>query len=403
MEPLQRRHPMPGRKEIAKRRITAKELFEMGHKIPDIADMLRVAKETIDRDLFIIRDEKENKPAPKRSLLARSIVIILAEREEELDLRKALGRWRPLAQLPAQAKTIELVLGELRVGTDLPKKYQRIINDIFGDYYRPAEDMVILRKLPEILHYVCQETIPETENELIAAYVRQYKTAIRRFTGDIALPWCPAVIIYEIDEAIASLKPLQRHAINLRYGEKMTFRAIGKEMGYRSGQRARQIIERAFITLRHRIKIREIMPEVDTLRSEIKRLNDLLGKQERFSKFQALQLKSLRDGQWPSEAEIAEYTPHFKELFTSLDELELSCRSANCLQNANLRLVGELAQTTEEELLKTKNFGRKSLREIKEILAEMGLSLGMNGPEIDVFNDRLNRESASQRHGNEVR
>ena len=64
-------------------------------------------------------------------------------------------------------------------------------------------------------------------------------------------------------------------------------------------------------------------------------------------------------------------------LLKKVDELELSVRSANCLQNANIRYIGELVQRTESEMLKTKNFGRKSLKEIKEILAEMGLSLGM--------------------------
>ncbi len=66
-----------------------------------------------------------------------------------------------------------------------------------------------------------------------------------------------------------------------------------------------------------------------------------------------------------------------ENLFRSVDELELSVRSANCLQNADLRYIGELVQKTEAEMLKTKNFGRKSLNEIKELLAEMGLSLGM--------------------------
>lgn len=66
-----------------------------------------------------------------------------------------------------------------------------------------------------------------------------------------------------------------------------------------------------------------------------------------------------------------------ENLYRSVDELELSVRSANCLQNANIKLIGELVQRTEAEMLKTKNFGRKSLREIKEILATMGLSLGM--------------------------
>jgi len=69
--------------------------------------------------------------------------------------------------------------------------------------------------------------------------------------------------------------------------------------------------------------------------------------------------------------------PMNEHLFRSVDELELSVRSANCLQNANIQLIGELVQRTEQDMLKTKNFGRKSLKEIKEILGTMGLSLGM--------------------------
>ncbi|HUT54052.1 MAG TPA: DNA-directed RNA polymerase subunit alpha [bacterium] len=64
-------------------------------------------------------------------------------------------------------------------------------------------------------------------------------------------------------------------------------------------------------------------------------------------------------------------------LYRSVDELELSVRAANCLKNANIRLIGELVQKSEPEMLKTKNFGRKSLNEIKEVLGLMGLSLGM--------------------------
>lgn len=66
-----------------------------------------------------------------------------------------------------------------------------------------------------------------------------------------------------------------------------------------------------------------------------------------------------------------------ENLFRSVDDLELSVRSANCLKNANIRFIGELVVRSEAEMLKTKNFGRKSLNEIKEILGEMGLGLGM--------------------------
>jgi len=88
---------------------------------------------------------------------------------------------------------------------------------------------------------------------------------------------------------------------------------------------------------------------------------------------------NFEEGSEPAhEAPVSEEQAKLNEnLWKSVDELELSVRSANCLQNANIRYIGELVQKTESEMLKTKNFGRKSLKEIKEILAEMGLSLGM--------------------------
>jgi DNA-directed RNA polymerase subunit alpha len=65
------------------------------------------------------------------------------------------------------------------------------------------------------------------------------------------------------------------------------------------------------------------------------------------------------------------------QLNRSVEELELSVRSYNCLKNAGIQTIGELVQKTESEMLRTKNFGRKSLNEIKEILQAMGLALGM--------------------------
>ena len=83
-------------------------------------------------------------------------------------------------------------------------------------------------------------------------------------------------------------------------------------------------------------------------------------------------------------------------LYRSVDELELSVRSANCLRTAGIKLIGELVQKTEQELLKTKNFGRKSLNEIKEILASMGLSLGM---QLENFPDPKMMEKLKKERG----
>ncbi len=87
--------------------------------------------------------------------------------------------------------------------------------------------------------------------------------------------------------------------------------------------------------------------------------------------------------------------PINERLFLSVEELkDLSVRSANCLQNADIQLIGELVQRTESEMLKTKNFGRKSLREIKEKLGELGLSLGMK---VEGWPEMLDRWKAGQK------
>ena len=74
---------------------------------------------------------------------------------------------------------------------------------------------------------------------------------------------------------------------------------------------------------------------------------------------------------------VEEELPFNKNLLRKVDELELSVRSANCLKNDNIIYIGDLVQKTEAEMLRTPNFGRKSLNEIKEVLSQMGLHLGM--------------------------
>ncbi len=86
------------------------------------------------------------------------------------------------------------------------------------------------------------------------------------------------------------------------------------------------------------------------------------------------------------EEEIEE-EPLNENLYRSVSELELSVRSINCLQNAKIEAIGDLVQKSEQEMLKTKNFGRKSLNEIKVILTDMGLSLGTELENFDPMNN----------------
>jgi len=86
---------------------------------------------------------------------------------------------------------------------------------------------------------------------------------------------------------------------------------------------------------------------------------------------------NFQDEPRPEQRDDGPSIPLNDHLFKSVDELEFSVRSQNCLQNADIKYIGELVQKSEQEMLKTKNFGHKSLNEIKEILREMGLELGM--------------------------
>jgi len=95
------------------------------------------------------------------------------------------------------------------------------------------------------------------------------------------------------------------------------------------------------------------------------------------------QLQTFINFEEPSEhvaEERASELPFNKNLLRKVDELELSVRSANCLRNDNIIYIGDLVQKTETEMLRTPNFGRKSLNEIKEVLSQMGLHLGMEIP-----------------------
>jgi DNA-directed RNA polymerase subunit alpha len=89
---------------------------------------------------------------------------------------------------------------------------------------------------------------------------------------------------------------------------------------------------------------------------------------------------NFEEPQQASEEEKSEEPAFNKNLLRKVEELELSVRSANCLKNDNIIYIGDLVQKTEAEMLRTPNFGRKSLNEIKEVLAQMGLHLGMEIP-----------------------
>ncbi len=108
------------------------------------------------------------------------------------------------------------------------------------------------------------------------------------------------------------------------------------------------------------------------------RPDDVLGFAAKILKDHLSLFINFEEAEQPVEKKQAVDEEFNNNLLKNVRELELSVRAANCLKNASIRTIGDLVQRSESEMLRTKNFGRKSLNEIKEILHEMGLSLGMD-------------------------
>ncbi len=197
------------------------------------------------------------------------------------------------------------------------------------------------------------------------------------------------------NDQVEVLNPEQHIATLGKDGKFVAELVISYDRGYREANEIKKDLPVGFIT-------------VDAIHSPIRRVNFNVSAARvgQRTDYDALTLEVWTDGSLKPEESVALASKIMKEqlqifmtfdetmepaeekrdssspllndnLFRSVDDLELSVRSANCLKNANIRYIGELVVRSEAEMLKTKNFGRKSLNEIKEILSEMGLGLGM--------------------------
>lgn len=199
----------------------------------------------------------------------------------------------------------------------------------------------------------------------------------------------------QVNDQVEILNPDQHIATLGKDGKFEAELIVSYERGYREASEVRKDLAIGFIA-------------VDAIHSPIRRVNFNVSAARvgQRTDYDALSLEVWTDGSLKPEEAVALGSKILKEqlqvfvtfdeniepeveheevlstqlndnLFRSVDDLELSVRSANCLKNANIRYIGELVCKSEAEMLKTKNFGRKSLNEIKEILTTMGLGLGM--------------------------
>jgi DNA-directed RNA polymerase subunit alpha len=174
---------------------------------------------------------------------------------------------------------------------------------------------------------------------------RGYVSADKNFDEDLGIGWIP------VDSVHSPVKKVNYFVEQARVGQATDYEKLTLEVWTNGAVSPRDAVGLAAKLMKDHLQIFINLEEED---------DDEIG-----------------EPSTPVEVSDEEKGALYERLNKSVDEMELSVRSYNCLKNANIRTIGELVQKTEVEMLKTKNFGRKSLNEIKEILASMGLSLGM--------------------------
>jgi len=171
---------------------------------------------------------------------------------------------------------------------------------------------------------------------------RGYVAADKNFDEDLSIGWIP------VDAVHSPIKKVNYFVENARVGQATDYQKLNLEVWTNGAVSPRDAVGLASKLMKDHLTIFINIEEEEEEVAEV-----------------------------PAEMSEADREEWWEKLSKSVDEMELSVRSYNCLKNANIRTIGELVQKTEAEMLKTKNFGRKSLNEIKEILGSMGLSLGM--------------------------
>jgi DNA-directed RNA polymerase subunit alpha len=171
---------------------------------------------------------------------------------------------------------------------------------------------------------------------------RGYVSADKNFDEDLSIGWIP------VDSVHSPIKKVNYFVENARVGQATDYEKLTIEVWTNGAVSPRDAVGLASKLMKDHLTI-----------------------------FINIEEEEEEPAEMPAEMSEADREEWWEKLNKSVDEMELSVRSYNCLKNANIRTIGELVQKTEAEMLKTKNFGRKSLNEIKEILGSMGLSLGM--------------------------
>lgn len=379
-------------KEHRARAPLVRMLYELGLSPREISENSGVrGEETITHDIRELGGLKAfpGRPTKKDDIFAaviRRYAEIMAVNDSESDgsesfdatMRDVLAAWLREDMLLEMLHGLEFALERLAVPAYSPDQKRRahLLGVILGI---AVEDPCNEKSWPftqtkiwwhDMLAAIRsgEETVPKSRTHLLKMLVRR---VLAKERSGIMPIWGEQVFA-ELDQMLLTLTEREQNIIRNRFGididEPMTFRKIAHDI-YRNPERIRQIEIKALAKLRHEVLKRQLhilgQPVGDAIKREL----------EQREKETALKAAYRDAVERHASAEVL--ASRDLHLLRDLDEFDWSVRTRNCMQNANIVLVGELVQWTERGILRTKNFGRKSLKEVKEVLAELGLSLEM--------------------------
>ena len=246
----------------------------------------------------------------------------------------------------AMEDTTDLILNLKRVPLKMHVEHPKTLmlrtsepGDVKGQHVTPDPDIEVLD--PEA-HIATLGTGSTLAVEMRVKQGRGYVPADKNFDEDLSIGWIP------LDSVHSPVKKVNYFVEQARVGQDTDYEKLTIEVWTNGAVSPRDAVGLAAKLMKDHLQIFINIEEEE------------------------------EEGESPAVAPSdEEKSVLWDKLGKSVDEMELSVRSYNCLKNANIRTIGELVQKSEAEMLKTKNFGRKSLNEIKEILSGMGLSLGM--------------------------
>lgn len=362
-----------------KRMDVTKTLLELGLNDPEIAQTLGVSRATVQTDrrlMGIVRKEAWDPKEHFSYLVSAYAESIARNYVLKPDLKRGFETALRMPEVLAALKGAKAAVVAPVTQDPGSEGYRKLLEAIFG-----IQAIRLVAYEPEdfFRDYCCklyhhELTVPDSFGALCADVLAVYlaEEVIRTKP-----PWTNETVglaTQIIDELIATLTPREAQILEVRFGLKGELKTLvqaGEHFGIAS-ERVRQIEAQALRKLKHhsRSSYLQILTESSaqllkwdlrqTLRAihqnKVQKLLDEINREHRSINFT---------------------TAQFQSLAKSVDEIEITVRSYNCLKNANIKTIWELVQKNEADMLKSRWFGRKSIQEIKTILAAMGLHLDM--------------------------